>query len=30
MNPKYAEDGVHPNLAGYAVMEKLLLEVLGK
>lgn len=30
MNPKYAEDGVHPNLAGYAVMEKLLLEALGK
>lgn len=29
MNPKYADDGVHPNLAGYAVMEKLLLTVLS-
>jgi lysophospholipase L1-like esterase len=29
MKPEYSEDGVHPNKAGYAVMEKLLDQVLG-
>jgi lysophospholipase L1-like esterase len=29
MKPEYSEDGVHPNKAGYAVMEKLLDKVLG-
>ena len=28
LNPAYTEDGVHPSLAGYAVMERLLLETL--
>ena len=30
MNPAYAYDGVHPTLAGYAVMEQALLPVLKK
>ena len=30
LNPEYTADGVHPTLAGYAVMEKLILPVLEK
>jgi lysophospholipase L1-like esterase len=30
MKPEYSQDGVHPNKAGYAVMEKLALPVIGK
>ena len=30
INPGYSEDGVHPNATGYLVMERLLLECLGK
>ena len=30
LNPAYGEDGVHPNLAGYAIMEQTLLPVLKK
>ena len=28
--PEFETDAVHPNLAGYKVMEKVLLETLGK
>ncbi len=30
MDPRYEQDAVHPNLAGYKVMEKALLEVLSQ
>ena len=30
MKAEYSEDGVHPNKAGYLVMEGLLDKVLGK
>ena len=30
LNPAYGEDGVHPNLTGYAIMEQTLLPVLKK
>ena len=28
MDPRYAGDAVHPNLAGHKVMEKVLLEII--
>lgn len=30
LNPDYGEDGVHPNLAGYAIMEQTLLPVIKR
>lgn len=30
LNPAYGDDGVHPNMAGYAIMEQTLLPVLKK
>ncbi len=30
LNPAYSDDGVHPTPAGYDLMEKIVLEVLGK
>jgi lysophospholipase L1-like esterase len=30
MKPEYSEDGVHPNKAGYAVMEKIVVPVIRK
>lgn len=30
MDPRYTSDGVHPNSAGYSVMERLILQALGR
>ena len=29
LNPQYSEDGVHPNLSGYKIMEKIAMSVIG-
>ena len=30
LNPDYTKDGVHPNLAGYKVMEPIILKAVSK